>query len=1025
MHYKLQDQYYKDFSTIDVNRLPGRSYFIPYPNRQSVEAVTTDEKRYKSPLVVCLNGDWDFNYYNDPKTLPLEFDSDKLEFGKIDVPSVWQYRGYSHPMYLNVRYPFPYKPPVIPTTEPVSNYFSSLDGFKKAPSDEMNHVGLYRTFFNIPDRKSPNFNSATAKSSTKPSSNRYILSFLGVCSCIEVHVNGKFVGYSEESHNTAEFDITQNIVQGQNELVCVVRRWCNGSYLECQDMFRNNGIFRDVLLRISNKDDIWDIDIKTKNQGSAYTTTYTADVSAFLSDDMDVSFTLEGPLSLVDGSLNSTPDTNSSEHISRTITAKSIQGVAKVSFKDLPVVPWSAENPVLYNLFIETSYSCIQQKIGFKDIEIRGNLYLLNGRKIKFKGVNHHDTDPKNGYAMSPADIRRDLELCKKFNIDTIRTSHYAPDPLLMELAAELGLYIISEVDIETHGVLVGRIPPSYNRLSNDPTWKKHYISRASRHYLRDKALSTPVIMWSLGNESGGGCNTDATYDYFKSVSDIPVHYESAIYTARKAYDIASRMYPPVSELHDIAVGTCKTPQFMDRPYVMCEYAHAMGVGPGNIEGYWTEVFGHDSLLGGCVWEMNDHAVQHPDGTYTYGGDHGEWIHDSNFCCDGIFYPDRTPSTGAWIVRHAYRPIRLSHLQGSTFQVFNTTAFTPGQDFKMHICLSNGITFDYTPTAGPLEKQTVTFNLGEIGPNCTLTADTYNRLGLLVSTEQITLSQSIMPEPAYKTALPSWFSLQDGKPTFDLGHSKMTTSDPYTILFRAETDNDSIDFIKKPMRKWYKQQTSLLTLNEEPTSQTVQWTIKVAGLTFLCTDQYQGCSLPDGSEAILLTSTLHRLRGKGKIPRFGKAFKLDQSLDAVHYHGRSGESYIDMKEQFPILDCTTPVTAMVEPNIRPQESGNRCDTTFATLYSSAHNTTNSIVSFLAIDKPYELSVKPYSDIELIGMKHRQDQKTTGTYVTINAFQQGIGTGSCGPYTLDQHLYDASNDYQLKVLITRSAITSSK
>ena len=239
-------------------------------------------------------------------------------------------------------------------------------------------------------------------------------------------MNGQFAGYSEESHNTAEFDITDKVHEGRNELVCVVRRWCNGTYLECQDMFRNNGIFRDVLLRISDKNDFWDIDIKTRKL-------------AYIEDGREVSFTIKG----------TDHDGNPMCH---TLKAISKEGEAKVTFTELEVLQWSAENPVLYDLYIESPYSCIHQRVGFKSIDIRGNLYLLNGHKIKFKGVNHHDTDPKNGYCMTPSEIERDLRLCKQFNIDTVRTSHYAPDPLLIELAAELGIYIVDEVDIETGG---------------------------------------------------------------------------------------------------------------------------------------------------------------------------------------------------------------------------------------------------------------------------------------------------------------------------------------------------------------------------------------------------------------------------------------------------------------------------------------------------------------------------------------------------------------------------------------------
>ena len=980
MHYNLQSQYYSDFNVIEVNKLKPRSYFIPYPSRASMEGVSLLEKRYKSPLVKCLNGDWDFKYYDDPTTLPLSFDSDKMEFYKLDVPSVWQYRGYGRPMYLNVRYPFPYKPPVIPTDKPVGSYFSSLDGFKKAPEGEMNHVGLYRTFFEV--------------DSEAKGRERYVLSFLGVCSCLEVHVNGNFVGYSEESHNTAEFDISKFVKNGRNELVCVVRRWCNGTYLECQDMFRNNGIFRDVLLRISDERDLWDIELLTRGKGG----TYSADVVAFVADDVPVTFTLEG---VDDGGNN----------FSLQRKAVSVDGEAKVTFKNLDVLQWSAENPVLYDLYIETPYSCVHQRIGFKTIEVKGNIFRLNGHRIKFKGVNHHDTDPKNGYCMTAQEIERDLKLCKEFNIDTVRTSHYAPDPLLIELAAELGIYIVDEVDIETHGVLVGKIPPSYNRLSNDPKWKSHYMSRANRHYNRDKVLSTPIVMWSLGNESGGGCNTDAMYEYFKSVSDIPVHYESAIYTKRKAYDIASRMYPPVSELHDIGEGVCKTRQFMDRPYFMCEYAHAMGVGPGNIEGYWKEIYNYDGLIGGCVWEMNDHSVQESDGSYTYGGDHGEWIHDGNFCCDGIFYPDRSPSTGAWIVRHAYRPIRISRLGDDEFEIFNTTAFTKGSDFRMHISITNGTSFDFVPDAEPLSRQKVKFDLGPVSGDCFLNADTYDKTGRLVSTEQICLNEEIMSDVQPAAEMPQWFSLNNGLPVIELGEKKMEVSKPSTILFRAETDNDSVNFVLKPMRKWYKEKVSKAKCENSGAKTVTQFKVKARGRSFQCSDTYEPCTLPDGSSGVLVTSTLHTIKCKGAIPRFGKAFRLDSAFDNVSYKGRSGESYLDMKEQFPIKECTCKVADMVEPNIRPQESGNRCDTRYAVLSDGERS-----VEFIAVDKAFELSVKPYSDLELVKMKHRTDEKRSGTYVTINAFQQGIGTGSCGPYTLAEHCYDSSKDYVLRFVI---------
>ena len=479
MKYRLNTTNYHDFATFAVNKLPARSYFIPYPGRAAADAVAPKQKRYASPKVQCLNGEWDFKFYPRPAELPVELDTDAVHFDKLDVPSCWQFRGYDKPFYVNIRYQFPYKPPVIPTTGKVSRTFSWLGcdtGIRpqwKVPGEEYNFVGVYRRFIEIDD-----------------ADKRRIVSFLGVASCMDLYVNGFFIGYSEGAHNTAEFDLTGKLKSGHNELVVVVHRWCNGTYLEDQDMFRNNGIFRDVLLRTEEPTDLWDIDAKTEKKPDGYTLT----LSAQTLSDIDVAFTVKG------------------HGLEQTATVTARNGTAQAVFAGLDVTEWNAEVPTLYNIYYETATSCVKEKIGFRTVEIKQDVFLLNGRKIKLKGVNHHDTDAANGYTMSPDDIERDMLVCKRFNIDTVRTSHYPPDPLLLELADELGIYIVDENDLETHGTFAMQLPPTYNSISNDPKWESHYMDRIMRLYQRDKIRgNTSVIMWRLGNEAGGYHNTDSS----------------------------------------------------------------------------------------------------------------------------------------------------------------------------------------------------------------------------------------------------------------------------------------------------------------------------------------------------------------------------------------------------------------------------------------------------------------------------------------------------------------------------------
>ena len=975
MKYEINKTNYHSFEIIEENKLPARSYFIPYPGRTSADSVSLKEKRYRSDKVVCLNGTWDFRFYPEPALLPDVFDSDAVDYDKIPVPSCWQFQGYDRPFYLNVRYQFPFRPPIIPAEKPVGKVFDWIGGDHgvglrwRRPENEYNFVGVYRRHINISD---PN--------------KHFVISFLGVASCLDLYCNGTYIGYSEGSHNTAEFDLTGVLHEGENELLCVVHRWCNGSYLECQDMFRSNGIFRDVLLRIDEPSDIFDINAHTEKHGGFYDLTLSADTLS----ETDVTFTLEG------------------HGISRTATVNTENLHAEICFKDLSVREWNAEEPSLYSVYYQTKGSCVKEFIGFRTVEIKGDVFLLNGHKLKLHGVNHHDTSPTGGYTMTPDEIERDILLCKEFNIDTVRTSHYPPDPFLIELANQLGIYIIDENDLETHGVWAHRLPPSYDRISHNTKWQRHYIDRISRLYGRDKMhANTSIIMWSLGNEAGGFANTDAMYDHLKRRSSLPVHYESVIHDKRVCYDVGSEMYPPVKAVHDVGEHCRKQSQLNDRPYFLCEYAHAMGVGPGNTEAYWQEIYKYDNLMGGCVWEMNDHAVLHSDGRYTYGGDHGEWAHDGNFCVDGLFYPDRAPSTGAWIIKHIYRPIRVKHIEGDTFEVFNTTAFTNAQNYELCFEWNDGTAHHCSHDIAPLEKALIHIPVGKQtaeGRSAVVTV-TDLRTQKKVSEEQV------IWEPAFEmpsvSALPEGFSIEGGRLQWTLpdGHI-LTASDPATILFRAGTDNDT-HIYHDTMAPFYDQTEQLISCRRTDSGYEVVTRIKNKKSTFTVTDNFSGVT-----GGVLVTSRLHCERGKADIPRFGKAFRLDECFDSVEYTGRTGESYIDMKDQFPIRNVSCRVSNMTEPNIRPQECGNRTDCTDAVI-SNGH----THIEFKAVNKSFELAVKPYTDKALIGMRHREDEVRTSTYVTIQAFQQGIGTASCGPGIAPEYRYPADKDYELQFVIS--------
>lgn len=519
MIYDICTDNYSAFQIFEKNKLKPRAYFIPFQDRKSSETVSLCDERYKSNLVKVLNGKWDFKYYPKFSDMPKRFDTSIVDFDEVNVPSMWQYTGYEKPYYINQNYPFGRKPPKIPTDDPVGLYKTIRNG-KWTPltvDNIYNSVGVYRKKIEIFDTEKI-----------------FIISFLGCSSCLELYVNGSFHGYSEGSHNTAEFNITDKLGKGENEIVVVVHKWCNGTYLEAQDMFRSNGIFRDVLLFVHDKSYVYDYSVKTPYQNGRYS--------------LEIKAKTVG-----DGKLYAELVDNG-----KVLAISEVDGEAQLTVG--VVKEWNAETPYLYDLFFTlkdssgTVIECIRQKVGFRHINIDGEIFKLNGRAIKIKGVNHHDTNPKTGYYMTPQDILKDLTLMKSHNVNGVRTSHYPPDPLLIQLCAELGLYVIDEADIETHGCNLWPIH-NINKISNHLKWKEHYWDRVHRMYERDKNNAS-ILMWSFGNESGGYKCQDYCYTNLKALcAEIPCHYEGVIHTRRQAYDVISEMYAEPEYLKKIRDG--------------------------------------------------------------------------------------------------------------------------------------------------------------------------------------------------------------------------------------------------------------------------------------------------------------------------------------------------------------------------------------------------------------------------------------------------------------------------------------
>lgn len=696
-------RHYENLHILHEGTMPLRNYYIP----ASTAFDSPIAARENSDRLQSLNGTWKFRYYDSIYRLQDEFYNEGYDvsgFDDIPVPSVWQMHGYDYHQYTNVRYPFAFDPPYVPKDNPCGAYVTDFD------YDQNEDAPLAH------------------------------LNFEGVDSCFYVWLNGRYVGYSQVSHSTSEFDITEFIRNGSNRLCVLVLKWCDGSYLEDQDKFRMSGIFRDVYILKRSEGAVYDYFIKTScddikdptkaevNIDFTAFTEYTSEskLEAVVYKEADSDTNIEVAILDAEGRICSSgcvrreicaqgdANTNAAE-IKTTASSSSIT----LSI-DSPVL-WNTERPFLYTVIIRCAGEVITDRIGIREITIENKIVYINGMPIKFHGVNRHDSDPVTGFTISREQIIKDMSLMKQHNVNAIRTSHYPNAPYFYELCDEYGFYVIDEADIEAHGP--SELFYSDNNWDNkaarwnepiadNPEFCESILDRVKRCVIRDKNRPC-VVIWSMGNESAYGVTFEKALAWVKSYDKSRLtHYESAQYTdGKRKYDYSnldlySRMYPSISEMAEYIDGDG------DKPYILCEYCHAMGNGPGDLEDYFQFFDSHETTCGGFVWEWCDHAIykgKAPNGKdmYAYGGDSGEVIHDSNFCMDGLVYPDRRPHTGLLEFKNIHRPARIANYDGANgiLTLHNYLDFT---DIRDYLTMSYEVTCDgQVVTSGNIDVPSV------------------------------------------------------------------------------------------------------------------------------------------------------------------------------------------------------------------------------------------------------------------------------------------------------------------------------
>ena len=992
-------RYYENLSVLHENTMPARAYYIPASKRMD----NLVEHREESDRMQLLNGTWKFQYFNsiyDIQDSFFEKNYDTENFDEIQVPSVWQMAGYDTHQYTNIRYPFPFDPPYVPQDIPCGAYVHNFEYSR--------------------DEKA----------------SKAFLNFEGVDSCFYVWINGSYIGYSQVSHMTSEFDVTDVLQDGTNTVAVLVMKWCDGSYLEDQDKFRMSGIFRDVYILKRPKQAISDYHIKTRIE----------DMLAKVEIEMKFYFPLNVKISIED---------RNGAVVALGSIAEEGTAVLEIASPEL----WNTENPYLYKLILETENEVIVDHIALRKIEIKDQVIYLNGQKIKFRGVNRHDSDPVTGFTISLEQLTTDLTLMKQHNFNAIRSSHYPNAPFFYEMCDKYGFMVIDEADIEAHGpfMIYRKEDTDYNRfkrwnekIADDPVWEEAIVDRVKLMVERDKNRFC-IVMWSMGNESAYGCNFEKALEWTKNFDpDRITQYESARYrNYDETYDysnldVYSRMYPALSEIQE----------YLDKdgskPFLLVEYCHSMGNGPGDFEDYFQMIQDNDKMCGGFVWEWCDHAIAHGTAEngktiYAYGGDHGEEIHDGNFCMDGLVYPDRTVHTGLLEYKNVYRPARvISYNKESGELVLHN--YMDFDDLKDYVKISYELTQDgLVISKGKLPevsaaphsegKINLKINVPESG-KCYLKFIYHLKKELplldedhILGFDEIEVSKDdakckLAEKWLQKTAVDSELQVNENDTQIHIkGREFAYTIDKRTALFtemkfagreylnhpmelniwRAPTDNDM--YIKSEWKKAHYDKA----YTRAYTTEVVQGKhgVKITSHASVVAETVQ---------KILDVTITWKIEAAGKIdadiavtkddefpdlPRFGVRMFLDKKLSAARYFGMGPqESYCDKHQAASHGLYQANIDDLHEDYIRPQENGSHYDCEYVELNNSRYGIVASA------EKAFSFNASYYTQEELEKKTHNYELIESGSVVfCVDYALNGIGSNSCGPVVLDQYRFD--------------------